>query len=717
MNRKSSLLTTVLALMIFLSICEAQNYVYISMNEHQDDQANWLSPGSYEGWIHSNDEFTFGYLPLSIQGMLTSSADQINYANGIDAEDVELPERMLFDMEALELPELARNIRGNASPWISGRNGQIMTWIRMLGEGGIDIYQYPRGTPREDSLYEHVSQPNNQSIFVDGDVEIEGTLYGMLAIGCSGNMYLLDNVTYENALLSPEANFNEDQVRNYLTLCSEGDIIIADTEANGQGNGYGEFPDNPRYHSIYINGCLIALGGSLRFEHENNEGEPYQGPTPDNRGILALKGMLIQRDGRSLWNENHEGTGYICHFRPDNRFFNVRQPPYFDLDFPFRIIAGDVEGDKFHLETGEKLVVQDDASVSLLDLDNGAEVRFLGGYNMVVLDYFHADGDIDDPVQITYPSWHDGMPRARIILSDGDVCDADLFHLQVEAGVDLVLTTSETTINRCAFDGQVTLSSSLLNASLSEFHAPVRVEGGGWIRLMYNLFSAGLTIDDNPEHCEVTNCTVANFDGAGIELNFFREVTIRNTIVAGCAQGIVNNYDRAPLIEYCDVWGNLFGNFVDCEPGEGCLSLDPLFVDAQGGDYHLQPGSPCIDAGDPDSPNDPDDSRADMGAFAFDHEQAIANDATTPSAFALSSPFPNPFNSTTTIGYSLPAAGVVSLAVYDLSGREVALLVDGVMSAGTHEAVWVAEGMASGCYTVQLRSSGILKCQTISIIK
>ncbi len=73
-----------------------------------------------------------------------------------------------------------------------------------------------------------------------------------------------------------------------------------------------------------------------------------------------------------------------------------------------------------------------------------------------------------------------------------------------------------------------------------------------------------------------------------------------------------------------------------------------------------------------------------------------------PASFSLSSPFPNPFNSTTTIGYSLPAAGVVSLAVYDLSGREVARLVDGMKSAGTHEAVWVADGVASGVYVVKL---------------
>jgi hypothetical protein len=55
----------------------------------------------------------------------------------------------------------------------------------------------------------------------------------------------------------------------------------------------------------------------------------------------------------------------------------------------------------------------------------------------------------------------------------------------------------------------------------------------------------------------------------------------------------------------CDVYGNIFG-------------LDPLFVDLSGYDYHLQEGSPCIDAGDPAFAYDPDSTITDMGAYYFD---------------------------------------------------------------------------------------------------
>ena len=65
---------------------------------------------------------------------------------------------------------------------------------------------------------------------------------------------------------------------------------------------------------------------------------------------------------------------------------------------------------------------------------------------------------------------------------------------------------------------------------------------------------------------------------------------------------------------YCCVEGGFAGT--------GNLDADPLFRDALNGDFHLLPGSPCIDAGSPSSPFDFDESRADVGALAFTHALA-----------------------------------------------------------------------------------------------
>ncbi|MBU0517600.1 T9SS type A sorting domain-containing protein, partial [bacterium] len=64
--------------------------------------------------------------------------------------------------------------------------------------------------------------------------------------------------------------------------------------------------------------------------------------------------------------------------------------------------------------------------------------------------------------------------------------------------------------------------------------------------------------------------------------------------------------------------------------------------------------------------------------------------------------YPNPFNPTTSLQYSIPAGGFVSLKVFDVLGREVAKLVDGYRDSGIHHVGWDASGMASGVYIYTL---------------
>lgn len=68
---------------------------------------------------------------------------------------------------------------------------------------------------------------------------------------------------------------------------------------------------------------------------------------------------------------------------------------------------------------------------------------------------------------------------------------------------------------------------------------------------------------------------------------------------------------------------------------------------------------------------------------------------------------PNPFNPATVISYSLPASGPVHLAVYDLRGREIVCLVDGVQGAGLQSARFDGEGVPSGVYFYRLRAGSL----------
>jgi len=77
---------------------------------------------------------------------------------------------------------------------------------------------------------------------------------------------------------------------------------------------------------------------------------------------------------------------------------------------------------------------------------------------------------------------------------------------------------------------------------------------------------------------------------------------------------------------------------------------------------------------------------------------------------ALTSIVPNPSPGTVRIDYALPATAAVRISIHDVQGREVALLVDGESSAGTHQAVWTGgtdHGPASaGVYYVRMNTAG-----------
>ncbi len=75
-----------------------------------------------------------------------------------------------------------------------------------------------------------------------------------------------------------------------------------------------------------------------------------------------------------------------------------------------------------------------------------------------------------------------------------------------------------------------------------------------------------------------------------------------------------------------------------------------------------------------------------------------------PAAFSLEQNFPNPFNPTTAIVYSLLTKSRTDLRVYDLLGREVAVLVNEEKMPGSYKVEWQAKGMASGIYFYQLRT-------------
>ncbi len=93
------------------------------------------------------------------------------------------------------------------------------------------------------------------------------------------------------------------------------------------------------------------------------------------------------------------------------------------------------------------------------------------------------------------------------------------------------------------------------------------------------------------------------------------------------------------------------------------------------------------------------------------------NPATVPTVYALSPAYPNPFNPTTSLDVSLPQNTRLSLRVYDITGREVAVISNGLYAAGVHRFTWNAEGTATGVYFARLESSFGTQIQKLLLLK
>lgn len=88
-----------------------------------------------------------------------------------------------------------------------------------------------------------------------------------------------------------------------------------------------------------------------------------------------------------------------------------------------------------------------------------------------------------------------------------------------------------------------------------------------------------------------------------------------------------------------------------------------------------------------------------------------------PAAFELGEPYPNPFNPSTTLAFTLERTAPAKLTVHDLSGRTVATLVDGLTGAGEHRVSFDASRLSSGLYLAALSSEGVTATRRLVLVK
>jgi len=92
---------------------------------------------------------------------------------------------------------------------------------------------------------------------------------------------------------------------------------------------------------------------------------------------------------------------------------------------------------------------------------------------------------------------------------------------------------------------------------------------------------------------------------------------------------------------------------------------------------------------------------------------SAAGEVIAPREFALAQAYPNPFNNSVNITLAIPQDAITRVAVYDLLGREVAVLANGLMSVGLQQLTWNASGNAGGLYFLKCECAGISQTQKL----
>ena len=158
--------------------------------------------------------------------------------------------------------------------------------------------------------------------------------------------------------------------------------------------------------------------------------------------------------------------------------------------------------------------------------------------------------------------------------------------------------------------------------------------------VMHEIYEGALISGPN-SNTLFSKCVFSDNQFTGSASNNGFIVTIENVIPISIDGGFsinsifYNNYPNqlfcydiaGPGDNYtCDGNNNISYSLNEYEyEGEGNIVGNPLFTDPDNGDFTLQPNSPCIDAGDPNSPLDPDGTRADMGAYYY-HQDPVQGD-------------------------------------------------------------------------------------------
>ena len=198
---------------------------------------------------------------------------------------------------------------------------------------------------------------------------------------------------------------------------------------------------------------------------------------------------------------------------------------------------------------------------------------------------------------------------------------------------------------------------------------------------------------------EIVNGGVAqiNFDGwisAGLPNGGVFEVLVRENLIlqggASLLRAMTQNVPAgAPPGDY--TYDGMVGNYPSLIYSESGFTFEKLAGEGYGSGF------------------------GDWTLTGWDEPSYASSDI--PEIFSLNQNYPNPFNAETTIGFALPEDARVTIAIYNVMGQEVAMLVDETMPAGLHTVKWKADDVTSGVYFYKLQSEDFVSVKKCLLLK
>ena len=301
------------------------------------------------GRVHSNDQIAIMESPVFYERVSTCAR---TFWEG-DGYNPIFYKEPWFEVDPVYFPTSLSELRAGAAA-----QGKFITLagyqfrVIFQGTAGITIMKWPLGLPYSDSLATpHAQYPpqTDGAIFIDGTCQVLGTdpeaqaemgVVGRVSLGCSGDMWLMDNIQYEDNFSMITGQIDS-STANMLGLMSESNVLIKNTWENGRDNGVQVYPADSWRNSIVISAGIVALGESFSFEDQNDviemsglypEWYISNGPSPDERGQIHLWGQVSQYRRGYVHRSNHGGTGYLKDYHYDERFYWDPPPFYPYLD-------------------------------------------------------------------------------------------------------------------------------------------------------------------------------------------------------------------------------------------------------------------------------------------------------------------------------------------------------------------------------------------------